>query len=259
MVSAPTTSASPLASGTTGCCRALGRGWLGCAGRTGGCLARSGRARRLARGWLARGWLARGWLGWGRLGCAGSGGWLGRGWLGCAGRSGGWLGWGWLSGPGSLRLVWLSGPGSLRLVWLSGPGSLRLVWLSAPASLRPVWLSGPGSLRPVWLSGPPSLRPVRLSAPVRAGRLRIEALGQHLVLSVGPGHVPGAHGGVHRHLHACHSGPPRPIIATTGQKIVGHQGAGSHARAVESPASAPARCSAARPEAASAPSLVQPR
>ena len=52
---------------------------------------------------------------------------------------------------------------------------------------------------------------------------------------------------------------PGPLSATTGQKIAGHQGAGSQESAVESPPSAPARRSAASPAAARAPSLVPPR
>ncbi len=52
---------------------------------------------------------------------------------------------------------------------------------------------------------------------------------------------------------------PGPLSAITGQKMVGHQGAGSHESAVESPPSAPARRSAASPAAARAPSLVPPR
>jgi hypothetical protein len=182
MVSAPATSASPLTTGAAGRPCRLARGRL----------ARG----RLARGRLARGRLARGRRTGGRLAC----GTAGRG--GLPRRRGDSR---YRSGrrrtvqTGGLRLVigWErlgGGARSGRLAWTAFPAA-RGGLAGTVARCGAVGRGGlAGTVARRWaawgrLAFPGlrvSVRPAGLSAPVRAGRLRIEALGQHLVLGMGP-------------------------------------------------------------------------
>jgi hypothetical protein len=121
--------------------------------------------------------------------------------------------------------------------------------------------------------------PARAARPTYPGNPRL-ALGRRRHLLVGgPRHVPGSHRPRQRDPHACHASsvsrfprtsptcptsrtgkpPPDSTRSRDGQKIRGHQGAGSQLMAVESLPTAPGRSSLTRPAAASAASRVPPR
>ena len=146
-------------------------------------------------------------------------------------------------------------------------------------------LSGPADVAPPSAAAPDIARPAACPAgaarPTYPGSQPRLALGRRRQLLVGgPRHVPGSHRPRQRDPHTCHASsvsrfrrasptcptsrtrrPARLAALATrlGQKIRGHQGAGSQLIAVESRPTAPGRSSRTRPAAASAASRVPPR